>query len=59
MRREWVLLVVLVSGEAVLGSAAAPPTVTEYTKMCNASAAVAVSDGLFVVADDEDKNPSL
>ena len=56
MRLGWV---VLVGGGAVLGSAAgAPPAVTEYTKMCNASASVAVGDGLFVVADDEDKGPT-
>jgi hypothetical protein len=59
MSREWVVLFVLAGGGAVLGSAAvAPPGVTEYTKMCNASAAVAVGDGLFVVADDEDKGPT-
>src|SRR3954470_9123555 len=51
--------VVLAVGWAVLGLAAiAPPGVTEYTRMCNASAAVAVGDGLFVVADDEDKDPT-
>jgi hypothetical protein len=58
MRREWALLVVLVSSEAVLRSAAATPAVTEYIEMCNASAAVAIGDGLFVVADDEDKDPT-
>jgi hypothetical protein len=59
MSRGWVVLVVLSGGGAVLGSAAVvPPGVTEYTKMCNASAAVAVGDGLFVVADDEDKDPT-
>jgi len=59
MRLGWVLLGVLAGGGAVLGSASiAPPGVTEYTKMCNASAAVAIGDGLFVVADDEDKGPT-
>lgn len=57
MRRGWMVLIA--AGGAVLGSAAAAQTgVTEYTKMCNASAAVAVGGGLFVVADDEDKAPT-
>ncbi len=31
------------------------PVITGYSTMCNASAAVSVGKGLFVVADDEDK----
>ena len=59
MRRGWSWLVALAGGGAVLGSASvAPPDATEYTRMCNASAAVAVGDGLFVVADDEDNGPT-
>jgi hypothetical protein len=59
MRRVRLALAVLACGGTVLGAVAVvPPGVTEYTKMCNASAAVAVGDGLFVVADDEDKAPT-
>lgn len=37
---------------------AAPPEIIKYAKMCNASAAIAVGDGLVVVADDEDSCPT-
>jgi hypothetical protein len=59
MRRVRLVLAVLACGATVLGAVAVvPPGVTEYSMMCNASATVAVGDGLFVVADDEDKDPT-
>jgi hypothetical protein len=54
-RRSFVVLIVI--GIALFHSymnAQAPEKITEYVGMCDASAAVAVSKNMFIVANDED-----
>jgi hypothetical protein len=53
--KTWSMIVALVS--LPFSAAPAPPTgaVVEYRGLCNASAAVAIGEGRFLVADDEDK----
>lgn len=60
MKRLCAIFVALAGAGTLFGSAQLEPSgITTYKTMCNASAAVAIGDGLFVVADDEDKDPTL
>ena len=52
--KQLIALTVVLSSGRVIGSSVTVSSPTVYSGMCNASAAVALSERLFVVANDED-----